>query len=180
MKKTISLILAIICMLALASCGAKETNVPDGMKVASGEVVDYNLYVPENWICDVASGATTAYYSDNDASNVSVMTYTFRNTDDTVGAWHENFMDDFGTVYSDIEVITDGEDTVLGGAAAKKYVFKGTLEGTTYQFMQVATSRKAALSAPQVYIFTYTSLPDLYENHTEDIQSMLDNFEFVD
>lgn len=188
MKKILSTVFAVIIFavsaFSFASCGEDgDPSVPAGMKLASTESSGCKLYVPENWICDVASGATTAYYSTTDASNVSVMTFSAEYSDYTVENWWEEFKKDFEKVYSDFEIISS-DNTTLDGNAAMKFVYKGTLEEKTYQFMQVVTVRTAAFSAPQVTIFTYTSRPaddvmeDLYSKHLDDVQKMLDNFKF--
>lgn len=179
MKKIIALLLATVLMTAaLASCAKEETTVPAGMKEASSDSANCDFFVPKNWICDVSSGATTAYYSTSDASNVSVMSFSAERSDYTVENWWENFQTNFEEVYSDFEVISS-ENTILDGNAAMKFVYTGVLEGRTYQFMQVVSIQKVSLSAPQIFIFTYTSLPDTYDSHLEDVQMMLDNFKFA-
>ena len=179
-KRILVLFMAVVMtVLCLASCSKADPTVPEGMKEASGESVDYNFYVPENWTCDVANGATTAYYSETDRSNVSVMTFTVNYTDDTLADWWKSFESDFQNVYSDFEVVSS-ENTVIDGVPALKTVFKGTLEDYEYQFMQVAAVKGVALSKPQAYVFTYTSVPSAYESHMEDVQSMLDAFDFLD
>ncbi len=180
-KRIIAFLAAIImATFCLVSCNkGGETTAPEGMKEASGDSVDYNFYIPSNWISDVANGATTAYYSETDRSNVSVMTFTVNYSDDTLSDWWTSFEEDFKTVYTDFEVVSS-ENIVLDGVAALKTVFKGTLDGYGYQFMQVAAVKGVALSKPQVYVFTYTSVPEAYETHIEDVQSMIDAFDFHD
>lgn len=181
MKKIISVILAAVIMLSgaalLTSCGKSETDAPAGMKRASSENAGCDFFVPEPWICDVQSGATTAYYSSTDASNVSVMSFSAEYSDYTADNWWESFKADFEGVYSDFEVISS-ENTVLDGTAAMKFIYKGVLEERTYQFLQVVAVKNVSLSAPQVFVFTYTSLPDTFDSHMDDVSKMLDNFKF--
>ncbi len=169
-----------LVVLGLCSCNKDVVSeVPSGMKEASGDKVDYSFYIPENWTADVENGATTAYYSETDRSNVSVMAFSANYTDDTLADWWSSFESDFKNVYSDFEVVS-AENVVLDGIAALKTVFKGTLEDYEYQFMQVAAVKDVTLSKPQIYVFTYTSVPEAYESHLEDVQSMLDAFDFHD
>jgi len=185
MKKVISFALAAIIFascLALASCGKSEDGVPNGMKKASSDAASYIFYVPEVWQCDVASGATTAYYSNSDTSSVSVMTFSLENSDATADDWWEGFEDDFKKVYDDFS-IESREDTKLDGEDAVKYVFSGSLshgeeEKVEFKFMQIASVKRKPLSAPEVYVITYTSSPDVYEEHLSDVQKMIDNFKF--
>ena len=72
MKKisVIALVLAFcMCFCLLAGCGAKDnkSSAPKGMKLASGENVDYCMYVPENWKVDKSDLYTSAYFSSGDA-----------------------------------------------------------------------------------------------------------------
>ena len=182
MKKVISLIAAIFMICAaLVSCGQSEDGIPSGMKVQSNPDAPYIFYVPETWQSDVSSGAATAYYSRTDTSSVSVMTFSLENSDASVADWWSSFEKDFETVYDDFEVISR-EATTLDGESAEKVVFVGTLkhgeEAVTFKFMQVAAIRQKALSLPEVYVFTYTSSPEIYDSHLTDVQKMLDVFKF--
>jgi|GEM_PF-553473 len=202
MKRIMSLILVslmLVSALFFASCGKGEDDVPNGMKKASGDAAQYVLYVPTTWKCDVASGATSATYSDSDTSNISVMTFSLENSDADVSDWWSGFEADFKKVYDDFEIVSR-EDTTLDGEKAEKVVFKGTLihdlsdeeddavsEGTPandnidkveFQFMQVSAVKRKVLSAPEVYVITYTSSPDVFDSHLEDVQKCLDNFKF--
>ena len=195
MKKFLSLFLVsailVICALSLASCSGDVTEgVPEGMKIASSEQADYYFYVPEgaSWICDVASGATTAYYSNTDTSNVSVMDYILANTDYKVEDWWNSFENDFKNVYGDFEVVSS-ENVILDGVSALKTVFTGKMNVgidsagepivRDYKFMQISAIRSATLSAPKAYVFTYTSLnDDTFDSHLEDVETMIENFKF--
>ena len=84
MKKIVSLILLFTMLLSLASltaCGNDTpTNAPDGMKLASDpEIVDYFLYVPEDWVVTSQTGMTMAQTSLNDDSNVIVTHFSAPN-----------------------------------------------------------------------------------------------------
>ena len=77
MKKSLSLLLtAIITVSILTSCANKDTNVPEGFKEISDDAIGYDLYVPEDWISDISTGITSAYFSNTDPSNIS-MTSSF-------------------------------------------------------------------------------------------------------
>ena len=182
MKKTISLTALLLVVSALfASCGQSADAAPSGMKIASVETAPYLFYVPETWQCDVASGASTAYYSNSDTSSVSVMTFTLENSDASVSDWWSSFEGDFKMVYEDFEVISR-EAVTLDGMEAEKVVFVGTLkhgeEAITFKFMQVASVRRKTLSSPEAYVFTYTSSPEIYDSHLSDVQRMIDEFKF--
>ena len=78
MKKIISLFLLSIMLFSLAACGDDTpSDIPEGMKLASDtEIVDYLLYVPEDWEITSKTGMTMAQASMNDDSNVIVTNFT--------------------------------------------------------------------------------------------------------
>ena len=48
MKRIIALALALVmCLAVFCSCSKKDPSAPSGMKLASGDNVDYYMYVPE-------------------------------------------------------------------------------------------------------------------------------------
>lgn len=183
MKKIVSIIAVIaIAAALLASCGQNGSDgAPAGMKIASADTASYLFYVPETWQSDVASGAATAYYSNSDTSSVSVMTFSLGSSDASVSDWWTSFEGDFKMIYDDFEIISR-EAVKLDGVDGEKIVFVGTLkhdeEKITFKFMQVAAVRQKTLSAPEAYVFTYTSSPEVYDSHLTDVQSMLDAFRF--
>lgn len=191
MKKFLSFILALVIVAlsasVLSSCGDDESSVPDGMQLACDEnTTDYLFYVPTTWKCDVKSGASTAYYSSSDTSSVSVMSFELNNADSNVDDWWKSFKSDFERVYENFKLEED-KKAVLDGVEAHRYVFTGSLshdngsgeaDSADFKFMQVAAMRTQGLSRPQVYVFTYTSNPENYDSHLEDVESMLSFFKF--
>ena len=87
MKKIIALILAVISCLLLASCGG-NMEVPEGMKLASNTaIVDYSLFVPENWIVDLSDARTAAHVSDSDRTSINIAQWNYQGT---VDDWWKN------------------------------------------------------------------------------------------
>ena len=44
--------------------------------------------------------------------------------------------------------------------------------------MQVAAVKTKKLSAPEVYVVTYTSSPEVYDSHIEEVNKMVEEFRF--
>ena len=78
MKKyqKISAFAAVLIIVAgiITSCGASPVTIT-GFKKISDDGVSYDLFVPDEWIADISTGVTSAYYSSLDTSNISVMAF---------------------------------------------------------------------------------------------------------
>lgn len=168
--------LSLCAVIFLSACsGNADVSAPNGMKLLSNDIVDYYLYIPESWEGDMSTGMVSAY-STYDNSNISMMAFALGDKYDystTVAQFVEKNKEDLENTYADIEYITEPSNVELDGYAAIKMVYTATVTGTSYQFMQLCTVANAT-----VYVFTYTALPDVFENHTDEVQSMIDNFSF--
>ena len=84
----------------------------------------------------------------------------------------EHISSRFEKVYSDFSLISD-ENILINSVAAKKMTFTGAIGGTSYKFIQAS-----AIKGSLVYVITYTSTADRFDEHTEEMQSVLEYFEF--
>lgn len=166
MKKKI-LIIVMLAALLLAGC-RNDPEAPAGMKTASGEGADYTLFVPEDWTVDITTGATGAYYSASDTSGVLVTSWDLPNTDTSLDDWWETNLAEIENVYRNVTV-EESENVLIDGNHGVRYVWTGELGDYTYRVMQAAAVKNGS-----VYLFTYTSLPDLYESHIEQVDQMLE------
>ncbi len=73
MNKFFSILLVFVLLFAFVSCGQDATDVPLGMKLASNpEIVNYTLYVPEDWMVSSSTGMTMVQASYTDPTNLIV------------------------------------------------------------------------------------------------------------
>ena len=167
-KKIISIIAVIAIAAAVFSgCSKKDPSVPDGMKLASDpELATSTFFVPEN-------SRTRAYCSGTDRSFIMVMTGEMQYTDSTVDGWWESGLSELKALYQNFELSVEGEETELGGAAAKKYVYSGDFDGTSFKYTQVA-----AIKSGVIYIITYGATADKWDGHSDEVASMIANFRF--
>lgn len=193
MKKILTLIIALImCVLCFASCSKADDYVPAGYKKASNDNADYDLFVPSGWTVDMSTGVTTAYASDR--SNISFVGFELDDTiirfdpvttggeessesgdedktaEDikTVDDYWKYYEGTFSSTFSDMEYLTNGENMLLSGIEAKKYVYKATVTEIEYVFLQVV-----AIKDKTVYVFTYTARENLYESHLGEVDEMI-------
>ena len=75
MKKLFALIISVIAMLGLTSCG--ESDIPQGMQfVSGGEAEGYYFYAPEGWIAFNTDGVASAYVSSANTTSVNFIKVT--------------------------------------------------------------------------------------------------------
>lgn len=173
MKRIIATALVfIILALSFASCGKDSYNVPIGMQIACDtSIVDYLLYVPEEWKVDMRTGVTTAYYSVNDPSNISVTMSSL--SEENLDKYFEKHLSDLQEVFTNISDI-ESANLLLAGEAANQYVYTAEFNDIEYKFWQVVCIHQS-----RVYTITYSSTTDNYDAHTADMQTALDLFCFI-
>lgn len=168
MKKIIALISALILTLSFASCEKNDSSAPAGWITAADEKADFYFYVPDEWTVDYTTAAAGAYYSSDDPSSVSVLAWELEYTDTTVDEWWELNEGEISYAFQNVELVSE-ENTTVDGIYAKSYTYTASLSDFNYKIMQTVIIRNAT-----VYLFTYTSTPENYDSHLEDVNSMLD------
>ena len=163
------LILSAAALLLCASCGV-NSDVPAGMTRASDEIVDYDLFVPEDWIVDQTGGAVSAYRSAQDPTSVSVMVWALPYADTTLDDWWESYQDEFNLIFREFSVEST-ESTMLDGVAAQKYVYTGKLGENTYRYTQTTCIRRGS-----VYLMTFTENAASSVDHTNEFSAILTYF----
>lgn len=175
MKKTITaLALVSALMLLLSGCSGKteETGVPAGMKLASGEQADYLLYVPEEWRVDKNTLYTSAFYSAEDATSISVTAYGMKFTDSTVEDWWKTYSVELAKVFDEISD-ENAEKAQLGGIEGMRYTYGAKLAEKDYRF-----NCTAVIKDNYVYYLLYTSTLEHYEQHLTELDKVVANFSF--
>ncbi|MBQ8551621.1 MAG: hypothetical protein IJ428_02275 [Clostridia bacterium] len=174
MKKIIALICAaLVSVSALAGCGNTDSDAPMGFKEISEEGVTYDLYVPDEWVTDISTGVTAAYYSGIDPTNISMMAFELDGSVSSIADYWTSYEPSLKAMFPDLAYVYEPEEFTLDGVTAVQYVYTGTFTDTPYKIMQVVAFKDAT-----VYIFTYTAEADKYDTHFEDVLAILANFKF--
>ena len=179
MKKisVISLILAtVMCLFAFCACAKEkdEIKAPQGMILASGEKVDYYMFVPETWKVDKSELYTSAYFSHGDATNISTTAYNINTAEiKTVDDWWAGFEKQMKDVYKDVSEIK-AADAKIDGIKGREYSFSAKLAEKEYNFIITAV-----IKGDNVYYITYTSTPEYNEDHLEEREQVIESFKFA-
>ncbi len=177
MKKLIITLLAIMLLISFTACTKQGTELPEGMKLLDNGAADYLFYYPEAWTADRNDGMVSAYVSDKDSSNVSVTTFAtsaeVNSVDSYLAMGGTTYFDHMRDAFPDLEIITDGEELTLGGVPARQYIFTATVAGDTYKYRQVIS-----YAGGYIYMLTYTSTPDVFDTHTDEVNKIISEFRF--
>lgn len=176
MKKILLKISLLIVLLAFATsltaCGNGDDPYapPTGMVSATDEKADFCLFVPDEWQIDYSTAAAGAYCSASDPSSVSVMAWDLEYTDTTLDEWWETNVSEIGLVFDNFNLESE-ENITMSEVYGKKYTYTASLGEFDYKIMQAACLRGST-----VYLFTYTSVPDNFDLHTDEVNDMLTYF----
>ncbi len=176
MKKICVVLLVIILAFAVVSCKKEETDIPDGMFLVENEAAYYDLYLPEGWVVDRNDGMISAHASSTDVgSNISVTSIAVPSGYDNYREYIDKGMTEhYKSTFPDMQIIEEFTETELDGKSALKTVFTATVGGTEYQFEQVVTTGEKL----EVFVFTYTSTPELFDTHKEEVERILNELKF--
>ena len=164
-------------LLSLSACAQQDPNIPDGFLLAENEGADYYFYYPETWLLDRCdAGMTSAYVSEVDFSNVSVVPY-MPSSDKIMNVmeyFEENKRLMLKTPGADFEMLNgDGVEVKIGGSPAMRYEYLYSIGGVEYRYLQIIAAYDGMF-----YNFTYKALPENYGTHMDDVNAILAAFAF--
>ena len=146
--------------------------VPDGMQLVSNREVAYAFYAPESWIADKTSATYLVYASETDRSNVTMLSYLPEDEGYSVAdywAYCEKYYKDALEGYTLLST-TEGK---MGARNATVYEYTYMLGGVTYK-----TRQACCVYSTMVYVMTYTALPENYDAHLGEVQTMQEALTF--
>ena len=165
------LLVALTVVASFTSC--KKDDTPDGYQLIACEGDEFRLYVPtQGWMPNTTGGVTSAFFSQ--AENTSVSVYK---VDDAGDMTLEEYWEYCNTRYQaelDGYGFIGSEKCVLGGTAARKYVFAANnyyldrdnvWAKTTYKYMQVI-----ARHGGETYMLVYSAPEAYYDSHLSEVE----------
>jgi hypothetical protein len=180
MKKLLLIILSLFLLLTFVSCKDRQ-GAPAGMKLASNRsIVDYSLYVPEEWLVDEASVFTRAH-SVADITSVSV--YTFALTEDTdIASWWTGVYEPSIKVSLDNYALIEGEvKGAIDGVASLSYIVSSVSTDTLGE-VQYKHKITVVKSNSKMYVIWYCSAigenTNYYDTNLSTLDKILDAFAF--
>ena len=175
LKLKILFITLLTAAILFSSCAAPEIEIPKGMKLFSNDLVEYTAFVPEKWVVSNKSATISAYASVSDASSVVISSHPLgiEKSNYTAKDYWADHEKELGSLLTDIEYSAKDKAKKLDKQDAMRYVYTAKLGETEYKYMQTV-----CIKDETVFLITYTSTPELYAEHTEEIEKILDNFKF--
>ena len=120
MKKIISMVLVLaVLALAFCACGKENTGVPDGMKLVENDKNTYKLFVPENWVVNIADGISGAYVA-NDNSNISLMIMTASKNYQSLESFCQKYYKDMEATFKNVSEREEYTENQKFGQLPKK------------------------------------------------------------
>lgn len=147
-----------------------DGHTPDGYKMASGSKYEFRFFVPKNWIVDTSAEIPSAKFSDVELSNVSLTSFAVIENIKTGQQYWDAFRSNYG--YG-LTVVSEDDTTKMGGFNALTVEYVSEIAGLDYHIKQVFIT-----TSTMIYIFTYTSDAEHYETHMNDVNNMIELFEF--
>ncbi len=159
--------------------GEDDRKIPDneeyalnGMQLVSNREVAYAFYAPESWIADKTNAAYLVYASEEDRSNVTMLSYLPEDEGYSVADYWEYCEKYYRSTLDGYTLLSTAEGK-LGNRNATIYEYTYTLGGVTYK-----TRQACCVYSTMIYIMTYTALPENYDKHLGEVQTMQESLTF--
>lgn len=147
-----------------------DENTPEGFQLASKDKYEFRFYVPLTWTVQRRTYNPSAYFATDDLSNVKLSSKVMSGEIvDGESYWNEYVE----TASYEITDIVVDENAKMGGYDAYAVEYMAILSGLRYMVKQVFLP-----VGNMLYIFTYTSDRVHYDRHLDDVNSMIELFEF--
>ena len=142
-------------------------NIPEGMKLITGNDVAYRFFAPESWVVGTAEAAALVYFSEEDRSNVTVVGYVPDGEGYGVADYWKDTEKYYKDALTDYTPAAEPAEAKMGGKNATVYEYTYSLGGVTYKCRQTV-----CVYSYMIVIMTYTALPENYDAHLAEVEQM--------
>ena len=149
---------------------SSKVECPEGMKLASTDERAYRFFIPDSWKINNRTGASAAYASDTDRSNVSVQMYMTSDTADTVEKYWARLEESYKSMFESY-TLDSKEKIKMSGIDAYKYTFTTVSGGIEYKLVQAIVKK-----GDMFYTMTYTALAENFDKHIAEFEKMIAYF----
>ena len=162
---------------AAANTPKVDKKTPEGMQIASSDIVEYRLYAPLSWVCDADSGISEAYYPESEKTNVTVTSYSpsAEERGMSLTDYVEKSLVEYKTSIKNFPNEIVVSDLEVAGKEAKSIEFGAVYGNSAYKLRQVMFY---ASEFDLYYTFTYTATAEKYAQHMADFEAMVAAFTF--
>ena len=172
--RILAITLLLLLSLTVVSCSSDEVETPDGMQLATA-APEYYFFVPSSWIVNTGSGTSSAYYSMNDMTTVSISVTSYSPIEslDIDGYW-DMCEEEYRSEFKNYTFISEEATTVSSATKpknAKSFTYSADFSGKTYKFTQIIFT-----NGDMFYTITYTALTEQYDAHLEELAKMKSEF----
>ncbi len=175
--KILSLLLAALMLLSLASCGsAEDEEIPENMQYATAEGALYRLFVPIGWNLMTDMGVSGGYASSAAQNYAAVFVHAYDNPDGLSAKQYAEqiYIKEIAAVYPEQDLGAIAlSDTTLDGKAACAFEYPGTRGLVTYRTREVICADEG-----RIYVLTFCTQHELFDGYAEVYASIKTNFKF--
>ncbi len=152
---------------AVEDGNTKVDHVPEGMKLVSSNDVVFRFFAPEAWIAVPGSAASQVYVSEEDRSNVSVISYYPGIDGYSVTDYWTETEKQYRDAFDDYTFVSKDESGKMGGVKANAFTYTYSIGGVSYRSRQVVSARSDML-----IIMTYTAVEENFNAHLAEAEAM--------
>ncbi len=149
---------AVLLVCTMASCSQKNTDVPDGMKIATCEGEVFRIYIPDAWTSTVDAGISGGYALSSVRSNVSMASYE---SELDAAEFLVEITSDFGVKYEDFTLVEEGSGAI-GEKGASSAIYTFTDGGASLKILLMAAKGEGVC-----YLYTYVADVSLYDRYLD-------------
>lgn len=147
---------AVLLVCAMSSCSQANTDIPDGMKIATCEGETFRIYVPEAWTSTADAGISGGYALSSVRSNVSMASYA---SELDAAAFLEGVVADYTAKYADMTLVESGSGAI-GEKSATSAIYTFTDNGASLKMLLMAAKGEGVC-----YLYTYVADVSLYDRY---------------